>query len=256
VTGAPLGDLAAEEIRGRAEALAATLDVVPQLTDADLAWASLPALSLVSLSDLIDNPRVAALATEISATIDELTGDASADRVRGREALRANLGRLDAEIPPPPTSRPAPVALAGLADLARWLVAREARVIGATVAIDIPTEPEGDVPRPIGGAPLDALVHAIRSAIHHGTPDGGALRLIVSSEPDARVLVLSDRGNRAATNVTRRPDLGGDRGTSLRAAHSRVIALGGELSASAGAWGGTTVTIRVPVPSGRGQRHA
>jgi len=73
------------------------------------------------------------------------------------------------------------------------------------------------------------------------------VRVVFRSAPDALVVVVSDRGDSSRTgNVTRRPDMSSGRGTGLRAARGRLAAIGGEITVSAGAWGGTNVTVRIP----------
>ncbi len=241
MTPAPLVDLAIDEIAGRVRAMTAALETLPTLTASDIAWVALPARSILGLSTLVESDELTSTAASITATTASLGADPSA-----RSALVAHLAEMAHLAAQPPRASPT-LEVNDLAEMARWLVDRLAKEHGVAVTIDVPDRPEGHVPRDIGGALLDALVHAIGSAITYGTPDGGALRLGITREPEALVILLSDRGNRGELNVTTRPDLGGERGVSLRAAHSRIVALGGDLTATAGAWGGTTVTIRVPI---------
>ncbi len=241
MTSAPLVDLAVDEIAGRVAAMRAALGTLPALTTSDVAWVVLPALSIVGLCALVESDEFTTTANRIMAATDALHTNPS-----DRSALTAHLDAMT-QLAEASLTAPTTIDVNDLAEAARWLVTRIATQRDVVVTIDVPDRPEGRVPRSIGGALLDALVHAIGSAISYGTPGGGALRLGITREPEALVVLLSDRGNRGELNVTTRPDLGGERGVSLRAAHSRIVALGGDLTATAGAWGGTTVTIRVPI---------
>lgn len=139
------------------------------------------------------------------------------------------------------------VALDQVADAARDEALRAAARRGVRLSVEVVVPRNARVPRRIAGVLVDVLGHLARNAVAHGTPDGGTLRITVESGPDLLTVVVSDHGDRERANVTRRPDLTSGRGVGLRAAQGRLAALGGDLSVSAGPWGGTSVTVRIPL---------
>lgn len=139
------------------------------------------------------------------------------------------------------------VELEQIADAAAAEVRRVADRRGIAVSVELVVPPGIRVPRRIAGVLVDALGHILRNAVTHGSPHGGAIRVAFRREPDALSVVIGDRGNAASRAVEHRPDLDSGRRVGLLAAHSRLTAIGGDLTLSAAPWGGTSVTVRAPI---------
>ena len=72
-------------------------------------------------------------------------------------------------------------------------------------------------------------------------------RLVGAAVARPLLVVVGDRGNAESRAADRLPDLESGRGVGLQAAHSRLTAIGGDLTISPAPWGGTSVTVRVPI---------
>ena len=150
------------------------------------------------------------------------------------------------------TSRAGPgvtrdVDLEQIADAAAAEVRRIADRRGIAVSVELVVPPGIRVPRRAAGVLVDALGHILRNAVTHGSPHGGAIRIAFRRESDALSVVIGDRGNAESRAAERVPDLDSGRGVGLQAAHSRLTAIGGDLTLSPAPWGGTSVTVRVPL---------
>lgn len=235
-----------DEAVGRATAIVAALTARPDPADGDIAWAAEAAHSLKGLTmqagDTVLAEEVHAIETDLESLrhgAEPTVAAAIVARVRAVEqALVARGG--------PGVQRD--IDLQEVADAAGAEVLRVASHRGVHVSVDLVLPPGVRLPRRVGGVLVDVLGHLARNAVVHGAPDGGAVRMTFATDADGLTIVVSDRGDSdRKTNVTRRPDLSSGRGVGLRAAHGRLAALGGELSVASGAWGGTSVTVRIPL---------
>ncbi len=192
---------------------------------------------------------------------------ALAEEVHALEGAIEELRRLDASVRPTPTAiiverlhgiertlagHEGPgvtrdVELEQIADAAATEVRRVADRRGIAVSVELVVPPGIRVPRRIAGVLVDALGHILRNAVIHGSPHGGAIRIAFRREPKALSVVIGDRGNAESRAVEHAPDLDSGRGVGLQAAHSRLTAIGGDLTFSPAPWGGTSVTLRAPL---------
>lgn len=217
-------------------------------SDAEIDWVALPAHSLKGIvaqaGDLPLAAEVHAIETDLHALRELPESDRGAATAIVVDRLRSVQRSLE-DRAGPEVVRDVPLEqIAGEAGLE---VRRVADRRGVRVAIDLVVPAGVRVPRRIAGVVLDALGHIARNAVTHGTPRGGTVRMVFESTPESLVVIVSDRGatDRAATGD--RPDLDSGRGVGLRAAQGRLMAIGGDLSVASGAWGGTSVTIRLPL---------
>lgn len=237
-----------DEALGRAEAIVAALTVRVTPDDSDVDWAMLAAHSLKGLTAQAGDTALADEVHDVEGAIEDLRRvDESARSV----ATTAIVGRLQGiERSLGDRARPGvtrDLELQQIADAAAAEVRRVAdrRHINVSVVLEVPTAIR--VPRRIAGVLVDALGHILRNAVTHGSPHGGAIRIAFRREPDALSVVVSDRGNAESRAAERAPDLDSGRGVGLQAAHSRLTAIGGALTLSPAPWGGTSVTVRVPI---------
>ena len=237
-----------DEALGRAATIIAALTVRATPDDAAIDWAALPAHSLKGLAaqagDLPLAEEVHRIETALGALIEipeAHRADAAAAVVdRLREVQRALEGQAGPEVV-------RDVALEQIASEASTELRRIADRHGVRVGVDLVSPPGARVPRRIAGVLLDALGHIVRNAVTHGTPRGGTVRMVFESTPESIIVIVSDRGATDRSGAERPPDLDSGRGVGLRAAHGRLMAIGGDLTVASGAWGGTSVTIRMPV---------
>lgn len=191
-----------------------------------------------------------ALAEEVHAiepALDELGRD-SGDRAAATAAVVERIRAVERAL----ASRVGPgvardVDLEQVADAARAEALRAAARRDVLLSVEVVVPRGARVPRRIAGVLVDVLGHLARNAVAHGTPDGGTLRISVETGPEVLTIVVADHGDRERANVTRRPDLTSGRGVGLRAVQGRLAALGGTLSVAAGPWGGTSVTVSIPL---------
>ncbi len=192
---------------------------------------------------------------------------ALAEEVHALESAIEELRRVDAPARPAPVAaiverlhevehalaaRTGPgvtrdVELQQIADAASTEVRRVADRRGIVVSVELVVPPGIRVPRRVAGVLVDALGHILRNAVTHGSPHGGAIRIAFRREPEGLSVVIGDRGNAESRAVEHAPDLDSGRGVGLRAAHSRLTAIGGDLTLSPAPWGGTSVTVHVPL---------
>ncbi len=237
-----------DEALGRAEAIVAALTVRTSPNDGDVDWAMLAAHSLKGLTAQVGDVALAEEVHALEGAIEELRRfDASArsapvaiivERLHGTE--RTLAGRAG-----PGVTRD--VELEQIADAASAEVRRVADRRGIDVSVEMIVPPGIRIPRRAAGVLVDALGHILRNAVTHGSPHGGAIRIAFRREPDALSVVIGDRGNAESRAAERTPDLDTGRGVGLQAAHSRLTAIGGDLTLSPAPWGGTSVTVRVPL---------
>ena len=229
-------------------AIIAALTVQAMPTEAAIEWAALPAHSLKGIvAQAGDLP----LAEEVHGIETDLGGLAEIPEPQRADATAAVIDRLRA-VQTSLEARSGPgverdVALERIASEASAEIRRVADRRGVPVAVDLVVPSDIRVPRSIAGVLLDALGHIARNAVTHGTPRGGTVRMVFESTPESLVVIVSDRGATDRTDAARPPDLDSGRGVGLSAAQGRLMAIGGELSVASGAWGGTSVTIRVPL---------
>ena len=235
-----------DEAVGRAKAIVAALTARPDPADGDIAWAAEAAHSLKGLTMQAGDTPLAEEVHAIETDLEALRHGADPTVAAG---IVARVHAVEAAL----VARGGPgvvqdIDVQEVADAARAEALRVASHRGVHVSVDL-IVPQGlRVPRRVGGVLVDVLGHLARNAVVHGTPEGGAVRLVFETDDDGLTVVVSDRGDSdRRTNVTRRPDLSSGRGVGLRAAHGRLAALGGELSVASGAWGGTSVTVRIPL---------
>ena len=237
--------LIAQEALGRLAVVIASLDSPSGAGQADLRWAAEASGSLVGLTSQIADQDVARVVDQIEARLRGLAEDAHPDPTLVADivielqatapALRSQADHADAEA----------VALDAVAALAAGVVRRTARRRGVTVALDLVC-PEGIlVPVREAGILIDVLGQVARDGATHGTREGGAMRMVFAADDDGLVILVSDRGDAGKgqlPTVERNPA----RGAGLGVAHGRLVAVGGDLSLASGAWGGTSVTVRLP----------
>ena len=245
---AELMGLYVDEALGRVAAIIAALTVRTTPADAEIDWAALPAHSLKGIAAQAGDLPLAEEVHAIETALDALRGIPEADR---RDAATAVVDRLRG-VQESLQDRAGPavvrdVALEQIAEEAGTEARRVAERRGVRVVVDLVVPAGARVPRRIAGVLLDALGHIVRNAVTHGTPRGGTLRMVFEPAIDSLVVIVSDRGATDRAAAERKPDLDSGRGVGLRAAHGRLMAIGGELSVASGAWGGTSVTIRLPI---------
>jgi chemotaxis protein histidine kinase CheA len=208
-------------------------------------------LAAHSLKGLTAQAGDTALATDvhdIESALEELRNLGEATRPPAATAIVTRLHAIEVTLAAyggPSTVRD--VALQQIADAAEAEVRRVADRRAITVTVELTFPPDIRVPRRIAGVLIDALGHILRNAVTHGSPHGGAIRIAFRREPDTLSIVVGDRGNAESRAAERAPDLESGRGVGLQAAHSRLTAIGGELTLSAAPWGGTSVTVHVPI---------
>lgn len=237
-----------DEALGRVASIVAALTVGPAPDDATLDWVMLPAHSLKGLTAQAGDVRLAEEVHSIEGALGRLRTANLDARATPASEIVERLRAIEREL----QGRVAPAArqidLRQIADAVAAEVRRVASRQQVQVGVDL-LVPEGvAISRRVGGVLIDALGHVARNAVVHGTPRGGTVRIVFSREPEAIVVVLSDHGSAPGTGAPgeRPPDLDSGRGVGLQAAHGRLMSVGGELSLSSGAWGGTSVTIRLP----------
>jgi chemotaxis protein histidine kinase CheA len=238
-----------DEALGRVASIVAALTVSPAPDDATLDWVALPTHSLKGLTSQAGDVHLTEEVHSIETALGDLRRTSDPDSRAGPtsavvERLRAIERELQARVAPAARL----IDLRQIADAVAAEVSRVASRQGIPVGVDV-VVPEGvTISRRVGGVLIDALGHVARNAVVHGIPRGGTVRVVFSREPKAIVVVVSDHGSPrgAGAPIERSSDLDSGRGVGLQAAHGRLMAVGGELSLSSGAWGGTSVTIRVP----------
>ncbi len=245
-----LAGLIAREALGRVDAIAASLGSPADPAPADVRWAREATSCLAGLTSQVGDPALASTGEEIEAAIEGLDATLTSSPDALSEVL-ASLARIR-----PTLERYAeaadgvPVALDVIADLASAEVQRIARRRGVKVAIDLIC-PEGiAVPAREAGVVIDVLGQVVRDGTTHGTREGGAVRMVFAVDDHGLVILASDRGD-AGSGQFPAPERSPSRGAGLGVAHGRLVALGGELSFASGAWGGTSVTIRLPTEVSR-----
>ena len=245
---ASLLGLYVDEAFGRAEAMVAALTVSTSPTDEDVDWAMLAAHSLKGLTAQAGDIALAQEVHDIEGALEQMRRVDASARTAAATALVERLHVIEQAL----TVRGGPgvirdIALQEIADAAATEVRRIAdrRSISVSVMLEVPAGIR--VPRRIAGVLVDALGHILRNAVTHGSPHGGAIRIAFRREPDSLSVVVSDRGNAESRAAEHTPDMDSGRGVGLQAAHSRLTAVGGDLTLSPAPWGGTSVTIRVPI---------
>lgn len=245
-----------DEALGRVASIVAALTVRPAPDDATLDWVALPAHSLKGLTAQAGDLHLAEEVHAVETSLGELRRMTDPDaRARAASTIAERLHVIERALQGRAEPGARRIDLRQIADAVAAEVRRVAERRQVKVGIDL-VVPDGiSIPRRIGGVLIDALGHIARNAVVHGTPRGGTVRIVFAHEPEAIVVVLSDHGStgarEGASEGTTTVESG--RGVGLQAAHGRLMAVGGELSLSSGAWGGTSVTIRVPTgmrPSG------
>ena len=239
-----------DEALGRVAAIIAALTLNAAPDNADIEWAALPAHSLKGLTAQAGDLELAEEVHDIESALDELarvSDDASrADRataiVTRLRTIERTLGQRVA-----PADRSVPVAQ--LAASFATEIERVATRRNVAVGVDVITPPDDvQLPRRLAGVLADALGHIARNAVTHGTPAGGTVRIAFTVQADVLTVVVTDHGSGTRTAPPSAPTLEVGRGLGLQAAQGRLMAIGGDLVRSSGAWGGTSVTLRVPMP--------
>lgn len=231
--------LIAHEACGRIDAVVTILSSATPLPG-DLAWSAQTALAAAGLVALLRDAGRTERADEIAAEVLRLDEDSPRDPVLSR------LRELHAEVFPLAVLPDHPVSLAVVGEVVGSEVRRVAARRVVRVAVDLVC-PEGiDVAPRTAGVLIDVLGQVARDAATNGTRDGGAIRIVFASDDDGLVVVVSDRGDSGAGLLPAvRKDIP-HRALALGVAQGRLAAEGGELSAASGAWGGTSVTVRLP----------
>lgn len=237
-----------DEALGRVAAIIAALTVRAAPAEAEIDWAALPAHSLKGIAaqagDLPLADEVHAIETALGALRTLPEAERTEATVAVVDRLRAVQRGLEDRVAP---GLVRDVPLEQIAREAAGEVRRVADRRGVPVAVDLVVPADARISRSVAGVLLDALGHIARNAVTHGTPHGGTIRMVFEPAPDSLVVIVSDRGATDRAGAARPPDLDSGRGVGLRAAHGRLMAIGGDLSVASGAWGGTSVTIRLPV---------
>ncbi len=234
-------DLCREVASTRAASIATTLTGRDVLDASGLEWVQSATRALVGVIAHIDDDAATVEVDEIGQAVARI--GQSPNRVASSTQIAERLLLLAAHLAPQ-VSILAPVPLGELAVLARAEAERAATAHGVGVLIDIPPYPEVDLPRPLAAMLVDVLGQVVRGAIQYGIPTGGALRINFEAPPDAVVVIVSDRADRLGSDQAARAE---ERAATLRSAEARVVALGGELTSGGGPWGGTSVTVRLPL---------
>jgi len=249
-----------DEALGRAEAIVAALTVQAAPDDGDVDWAMLAAHSLKGLTAQVGDTALADEVHDIENALDELRRVHESARSAAATAIVERLHRVERML----ARRAGPsvkgdVELQRIAEAASAEVRRVADRRGINVSVELVVPAGVRVPRRAAGVLVDALGHILRNAVTHGSSHGGAIRIAFSSGPETLSVVVGDRGNAESRAAEPSPDLDSGRGVGLRAAQSRLTAIGGEVSLSATPWGGMSVTIRVPrggrTPPATGRRR-
>lgn len=249
---ARLVGLYVDEALGRAEAIVAALTVRTTPDDGDIDWAMLAAHSLKGLTAQAGD---AALAADVHDIEDALVALRHADASARAPAAAALVQRLHA-VEQSLTAQLRPgvtrdVDLQEIADAAAAEIRRIADRRDITVTAELVVPPGIRIARRTAGVLVDALGHILRNAVTHGSPHGGAIHVAFRKEPETLSVVVGDRGNALSRSADRAPDLDSGRGIGLQAAHSRLTAIGGALIVSPAPWGGTSVTVHVPLQEPR-----
>ena len=234
-------DLCREVASTRATSIATTLTGRDVLDANGLEWVQSATRALIGVVAHIDDDAAAIEVGEIGQAVATLAQ--APNRAASSAQIAERLLLLAARLAPR-VSIVAAVPLGELAILARSVAERAATTHGVGVLIDIPPYPEVDLPRPLAAMLVDVLGQVVRGAVQYGIPTGGALRINFETPPDAVVVIISDRADRLGSDQAARA---GERAAMLRSAEARVVAFGGELTSGGGPWGGTSVTIRLPL---------
>jgi chemotaxis protein histidine kinase CheA len=236
-----------DEALGRVAAIIAALTVRAAPAEAEIDWAALPAHSLKGIAAQAGDLQLANEVHVIETKLGALRTLPEAERTDGTVAVVDRLRAVQRDL----EDRAAPalvrdVPLEQIAREAEGEVQRVAGRRGVPVAVDLVVPANVRISRSVAGVLLDALGHIARNAVTHGTPRGGTIRMVFEPAPESLVVIVSDRGSTAGGSGRPR-DLDSGRGVGLRAAQGRLMAIGGDLSMASGAWGGTSVTIRLPI---------
>lgn len=240
--------LIAHEACGRIDAAVTILSSVAPLPG-DLAWSAQTALAAAGLVASLGDPERAERGDEIAADVRRLTEDSPRDSVLSR------LRDLHAEMLPLATLPDHRVALAAVGEVVGNEVRRIAAVRGVRVAVDLVCPDGIDVAPREAGVLIDVLGQVARDGATNGTRDGGAIRVVFAADDDGLVVVVSDRGDSGAGQLPAARKDDPHRAIALGVAQGRLAAEGGELSMASGAWGGTSVTVRLPIDDMRTGRH-
>ena len=236
-----LRGLIASEAAGRVDAILASLGSSIRPGGADVRWGVEAAGAVAGLAAQLDDPALALHGEQIVIDVAGLNADLVAlpaviDRLRG---LRSLLDEFT------PFAGSAPVALDMIATLAASEIQRIAVQRGVRVAVDLICPERVCVPSREAGVLIDVLGQVVRDGATNGTKAGGAMRLVFAIDDDGLVVVVSDRGD-AGRGQLPSAERNPARGMALGIAQGRLVSLGGELSLASGAWGGTSVTVRLP----------
>jgi hypothetical protein len=213
-----IAGLIAHEACGRIDGVIAILSSSAPLAG-DLAWSAQATSAAAGLVGPLENPEHLHRADEIAADIRGLHEETPRDSVLNR------LRDLRAELLPFVVVSDDLVALEAVAEL----VGNEVRRIAA-----------------LRGVLIDVLGQVARDGATNGTRDGGAIRIVFASDDDGLVVVVSDRADAGAGQLPAARKDDPARAIALQVAQGRLAAEGGELSLASGAWGGTSVTVRLP----------
>lgn len=235
--------LVRDEAIGRADTLAAVLQMSPTPTDDDIDWATTAARSLAGLG-----ARLGVDADAVVAGLDHLRRTAPADRGDGRDRLLAALTATRADLVALGSAVvPETLKLAEIAASARAEAERLATTLGIPIVAEVVLREGTSVGRRVAGAIVDAIALVLGHMAAHGCVRGGSVRVEVRRDGELVAVTLGDRGNAESREV---PDAVA--GPELAAAASRMTALGGEIAVSAAPWGGTSVVIKVRDRTGLG----
>lgn len=231
---------------GRSDALAAVLTLADPPSPEDLAWGALPAQSLAGLVASLGHAHLDDRVERIGAQLAAVTvapADQRGDLTRG---LIADLDRLRAALRAEARPVPAAIDVTQIAAAAGDEVLRTSGQMGVEVTSDVVCDLSLAVPSVVAAAVLDALGNVIRHGVRAECGLGGSARIGFRRESDGFSITIGNRGNAAS----REGDLRGG-GVGLDAAASRLSAAGCVMAVSDAPWGGTSVTIQVPLPERR-----
>jgi hypothetical protein len=212
----------------------------PTLLPGDLAWSAQTVAAAAGLLAALGNAEGVRQADDVAVEIRGLSQEAMRDAVLGR------LRELHAAVAPLAVVTDQPVALGVVAEIVGGEVGRIAGLRGVRVAVDLVCPVGIEIAPKAAGLLIDVLGQVARDGATSGTRDGGAIRIVFASDDDGLVVVVSDRGDVGAGQLPAVREDDPDRSLALQVAQGRLAAEGGELSLASGAWGGTSVTVRLP----------
>ncbi len=231
---------------GRVDALTAVLMLADPPSPDDLAWAALPAHSLVGLVASLGGADLRQRGEHIATQLHAVMMAPHVTRSERVRALLADVGILRTALAAEAGTVPATIDVAQIAEAAGAEVERTAGEMGVHVTSEVVCDLTLAVPALVAAAVLDSVGNIIRHGVRAECAHGGSVRIGFRRESDGFSITIGNRGNAASREDDARVG-----GVGLDAAASRLSAAGCVLAVSDAPWGGTSVTIQIPLPERR-----